>query len=160
MEKTSYERLMAAALRFVSYRPRSKKEILDFLKKTLRRHNTSAPLVVDQVMNRLTELGYADDQVFVAWWVDQRTRATPKGVRVIVQELMAKGIVRADAETYLAASGIDEKEKALRVLEKKLRVWSALPKDVHKRKAFDYLYRRGFSSGVIRSIVDGVGAKE
>src|SRR3989344_2049706 len=143
-----YERLMAAGIRFVSFRPRSEKEILDFLHKKLSKSHTTAPKVLDQVIIRLRELGYVDDEKFAAWWVDQRTGRKPKGKRVIEQELKQKGI-EADIR-------IDEKTLAVRAIQKKLPVWKIMPLLKRKKKISEYLYRRGFDWNVIGRVVDEV----
>jgi|GEM_PF-866355 len=156
MEQTTYECLMAAALRFVSIRPRSRKEITDFLYKTLRRHHTSAPDIVSQVLDRLTQMGYANDSAFIAWWVHQRTQVTPRGTQAIFHELVAKGIPIEDAKEYFLCMPTDEYENATRILQKKMRIWKHLPSETRKRKIFGFLFRRGFSTMVIRSLVDGI----
>ena len=149
MNDTEYERLMAAALRFISFRPRSEKEIRNFCTKTLKRHHTTAPLVVSKVLERLTELGYVDDRKFAEWWIGQRTTSTPRGKRAIEAELKAKGIACPDIR-------IDERELAKKAVAKKLVHWQKFPPLERKKKIVGFLYRRGFDM----SLVDDIGEKE
>lgn len=159
MDQTVYERLINAALRFVSYRPRSTRELRDFCKKTLRRHNTSAPLVEEQVMQRMADLGYADDTAFARWWVSQRTTSTPRGSRFIVAELVSKGISRDDAEAAVAAAEGSEEKRAMQSIRRKLQVWLHLDDSERNKKLYEYLYRRGFTTETIRTVVDGLSRK-
>lgn len=147
-----YERLMGAALAFVSFRPRSEKEIRDYLAKKLHKTHTSAPLVLEKVLVRLRELGYADDAKFAAWWVTQRTGRKPKGKKLIERELASKGIQWQVS--------VNEKELARQAVEKKLAAWKALSHYEQKKKISDFLYRRGFDWDAIGSIVDEVMGKE
>lgn len=147
-----YPKLMDAALRFVSMRPRSKKEIELFLARTLARHHTTAPSVVKEVMTRLADLAYIDDPRFAAWWVSQRRIATPKGKALIRRELMQKGVAKEDVEVALAGAG-DEKEAALRTIGTRQKTWE-------KKRLWAYLARRGFSHDTIRSVVDDTLGKE
>ena len=158
----AYDKLIAAAYRFLSYRPRSEKELRDFCDKTLRRHHTTAPLVIKRVLERCTELGYVDDKKFVEWWVHQRTTFKPKGIRVIISELRAKGIARDAVEAYVASStsSSGERELAKRAISKKLVLWQPLPLLKRKQKIVEFLLRRGFDSEVSFGVVDELLAKE
>ncbi len=152
-----YEKLMAASIRFVSYRPRSRKEITDFIVRKLKTGHTTAPLVIRKVLERLTELKYVDDVVFASWWVNQRTGRKPKGARVIHQELLQKGIPPEIIDEAIRAVMKDERSEqtlAKAAAEKKLSIWSRLPLPEQKHKLIQYLLRRGFTSEVIRSVVD------
>ncbi len=152
-----YERLINASIRFVSYRMRSEKEIRDFLAKTLLRHHTTAPSVEAHVIERLTELGYVNDDSFAVWWVGQRTGRKSKGARAIRMELTQKGV---DSECIDRAirEGMtgerSERELVKAAILKKRESWSKLPALMRKKKLVDYLSRRGFSSDTIWSVVD------
>lgn len=158
-ESQVYERLINASIRFVSYRMRSEKEIRDFLEKTLTRHHTTAPSVVLHVIERLTELGYVNDDEFAKWWVGQRTGRKSKGARVIRMELVQKGIdpERIERAILLGMTGErTENELAKVAAEKKCERWQALPELSRKRKLVEYLTRRGFSSATVWSVVDDI----
>src|SRR3990167_10049603 len=94
MDNLYYERLMNAVIRFVSFRPRSEKEIRDFLTKKIIKWKVSDDLLLNKVIDRMEDLGYIDDKKFADWWVEQRTRFRPKGNRVIEYELYQKGIAK------------------------------------------------------------------
>jgi len=159
MDNPYYERLVNAALRFVSYRPRSEKEFTDFLSKKLNTWKVSGDVLIKKVIERMRELGYVDDRVFAAWWRDQRTDFKPKGKRFIALELARKGISREIIEDVLSEEkgeerSFDELAGARKVIEKKLVIWSQKPLIEQKKKMYTFLAQRGFSSDTIRKIID------
>jgi len=156
MEQNTYERLMAAALRYVSFRPRSRKELQDFLVRTLKRHHTTADACIENVMIRLEEMGYVNDTAFAAWWIRQRTAVTPKGISYIRQELSRKGIDPDVIAHHIRYASVSEHEGARMIVERKKKVWERLAQPERKKKIFGLLARRGYSAEVIRSIVDGI----
>lgn len=173
MDTTVYEKLLGASLRFVSYRPRSEKEIRDFLTKKLKRWKVFGGTVEDKVIARLTELGYVDDTKFAEWWVEQRRTFKPKGAQLIRRELQAKGInkeiiTNALAERYCyLTSGrkpndniFSEKELAEKAIQKKLPLWTSLPPLAWKQKVYSFLGSRGFDSETIASAIDDITEKE
>jgi len=158
-ESTIYEKYMGLALRFVSYRPRSSQEFRQYLEGAFRRKHTTAPLVLEKVMARLTELGYIDDRAFVTWWVAQRTGRKPKGPQVIRGELMRKGIGRELIDEELSArltGEASERELAASTAQKRLPRLAKYPLMERKAKMSQYLLRLGFSSDVVWGVVDEV----
>lgn len=150
-----YAKLLESSIRFVSFRPRSEKEFKDFLLKKLARLSVIPAQagihhsVIDRVILRLRDLGYADDAKFVSWWINQRQSHRPRGRRFITQELKVKGIDARDLN-------LDEDVLARRAVEKKLLFWQKLPKLEQKKKIYGYLGRRGFDAGTIHRVIDGV----
>lgn len=152
-----YEKLIAASIRFVSYRPRSAKEITDFVTRKLKNSHTTAPLVIQKVLERLTELGYIDDHAFGIWWVGQRTGRKPKGAKAIRLELLRKGIapeVISESIAKVMKEERSEPELAKAAAEKKRDTWKTLPAAEQKHKLAQYLLQRGFASEVVWSVVD------
>ncbi len=161
MDTSVYEKLLQASIRFISYRPRSEKELRDFLSKKLARWKVAGSGLITKVIERMRELDYVDDAKFTAWWVEQRQTFKPKGMRLITQELKAKGI---DLRQFFRDRGqidtLDEVEIAQRALKKKLALWMKLPSLERKKKLFDFLSRRGFSSDTIFRVIDEIEKKE
>lgn len=154
-----YEQLINASLRFVSYRMRSEKEIRVFLEAKLSRSHTTAPTVVGQVMERLAELGYVNDHAFAVWWVGARTGRKPKGARIVRSELAQKGVQADIIDTVLATHMSGTKSEAVLAREAAVRKapsYGRYTKMEQKRKLAGFLQRRGFSSGVVWSVVDDV----
>ncbi len=149
--------LVEAGLRFVSFRPRSEKEIRAYLIKKLSRFSVipaEAGIqfpILDRVITRLRELDYVNDEKFAAWWVDQRQSHKPKGSRLLSQELKAKGITAEIKQS-------DEFGLARQALAKKVARWQSLPKLEQKKKIYGFLGRRGFDGEVIGRVIDEVVA--
>jgi len=153
MDNPYYERLVNAAIRFVSYRPRSQKELTNFLDKKLTRWKQPGAGLIAKVIGRMEELGYVDDAKFAAWWVEQRTTFKPKGNRYIQMELRAKGVPEAVIASVLASRGsVSLLDAARQAVAKKMPIWAKLPLLERKKKLYDYLGRRGFDSDTISQV--------
>ncbi len=161
MDNPYYERLVNASIRFVSFRPRSEKELRDFLTKKLNKWKVSGDLLISKVIARMGELGYVDDEKFAQWWVEQRTAFKPKGNRLIHMELKSKGVAEAVIASVLAPRGSESLLTAARqAVARKLPLWAKLPILVRKKKLYDYLGRRGFDGETIAKVIDGNGETE
>src|SRR3989344_7197133 len=139
--------LLDSALKFLSYRPRSRKEITDFLRK-----KTSDTTLIDQTISKLENLKLINDEEFAKWLIESRSRSRPRGTRLLAQELKQKGI---DAETindYRMTTN-DEIALAEKALEKKVNYWFRLPEREFNQKAWRFLMTRGFSSSAIAAVV-------
>jgi len=89
--------VLAAAVRFLEARPRSVAEV----RRRLRGSGYPPPLI-DAAVERLTELGFLDDEAFARSWIESRDRARPRGERALRSELLGKGIDRAQIDLVLA----------------------------------------------------------
>lgn len=141
--ESDYQYLLNASFRFLSFRPRSRKEIHDFLKKKI-----YGPELIEKTIERLRELGYVDDEKFVRWWVEQRQGRKPKGMQLIIYELLSKGVARDIIEQVLSSEIENQVELAIKALQPRL-------KSVHDtKKLMDFLQRRGFDASSARRAVD------
>jgi regulatory protein len=57
--------------------------------------------LVEGAIERMTELGMLDDDVFARAWVESRDRARPRGERAIRDELRLKGIDRSTVDLVM-----------------------------------------------------------
>ena len=153
MDNPYYEKLVNAAIRYVSFRPRSVKELTDFLNKKLTRWKISGAGLLAKVIARMEELGYADDEKFAEWWVSQRTEFKPKGNRYIQMELRGKGVPDDVIASALALRGsVSLLTAAKQAVAKKIPLWAKLPPLERKKKLYEYLARRGFDSNTISRV--------
>lgn len=162
-ESFVYEKLINASLRFVSFRPRSEKEFRTFLVQKLKKSKTYAAPLVERVIARMRELGYVDDMKFALWWIEQRQSFKPKGKRLVILELGAKGVSSRVAEA--AFSSLNDTltgplEAAKDLLVKKLHLWRLLDIQTQKKKSYDFLYRRGYEADTIGRVVDDLVQKD
>jgi regulatory protein len=156
--------VLDAAARFLEARPRSVHEVRSKL--TTMGYRAA---LVDEVVVRLTDLGYLDDEAFTRAWVESRDRARPRGEHALRRELQLKGVDRALVDEVLddrrdqaretgdlagddVAQSPDE-VAAERLLRKKL---PALLREADPRRrrqrAYALLARSGFSPDVCSSV--------
>jgi len=128
---STFDYLTAKALRLLSYRPRSIREIKKRLTKTNADTNT-----INRVINNLIEQNLLNDQEFARWWVDQRVKFRPRGNYALTQELAQKGLDREIIDSVLLSFDAE----------------LALAKKLPQSK----LSSRGFSF----SVIDALNAKE
>jgi regulatory protein len=166
--------VLDAAARFLEVRPRSVHEVRYRLTSIGYR-----AALVDEVVVRLKNLGYLDDESFARAWVESRDRARPRGEHALRRELQLKGIDRAligevldqrrdEATEAVEASDDDsarspDEAAAERLLRRKLPAILREPDPRRRRqRAYALLARSGFSpdvcASVSRSVLDDAGA--
>jgi len=156
IKENEFQVSLDKTFKFISYRPRSKREVLVFLKKKQLGEQTEA-----MILEKLEALEMIKDLDFAHWWVEQRKTFRPKSARLLKLELRQKGIRREIIDQVLAPiSTKDEFVLAERVLRKKEAQLSGLSKEEFKKKAFGFLLRRGFSYEVIGKAIEKKLAKE
>lgn len=139
--------LYAYGLRLLSYRARSEREVMQ------RFQQRGAETELSQsVVERLRAGGLLDDQEFARSWVESRRRASPRGDRLLQQELVRKGVARPDIETALG-SETDPSLLARTAAIKKARALATEPEPVFVRRLTDFLVRRGFDYDVVSTVV-------
>jgi len=147
--------LLEKALNWLTLRPRSKKEIRDYLMKKTKSLKTGGSLR-EEVMEKLGELKLIDDEKFALWWLEQRQQFRPKGRWVLSGELRQKGVDRQLIDQILdeTLNEGDELELAAKVLAKRGGRFSKLALREKKQKFYNLLARRGFGSEVVRQAID------
>jgi regulatory protein len=157
MDNPYYERLVNVAIRFISFRPRSEKELTDFLAKKMEKWEVVGDPLRAKVIERMRELKYVDDQAFALWWIGQRNAFRPKGKRALTVELRGKGVsvdVIETAFSQTTSEEFDEYASAKRLVEKKLDRWANMPQIEQQKKVYTLLAQRGFPSSLIQRIID------
>jgi len=134
-------------LHFLKFRPRSRKEIMLYLKE-----RGFSPETASLVVDRIEASGLSGDAEFARLWVESRLRHRPKGKRSLAFELRQKGISEDLIETALA--DIDEEATALSAVHQKRRQWERLDNIDVYRKIIDFLRRRGFPFALCRQIAE------
>jgi regulatory protein len=132
------EKAFNAALNFLSFRPRSRREIEDYFRK-----RKLEPDVGTAVVERLEGLGVLDDREFARFWVENRQTFRPRGTRALKAELRQKGIESEIIDETLAGLG-DEEATAYEAGMKKARSYRTDDEREFFRKMLGFLQRRGF----------------
>lgn len=151
---------MEIATRFLAARPRSQWEI----ERRLARASVSEQ-VIRSTVERLAELGYADDAAFARWWAEQRDRHAPRGRRMLEAELWRQGVPREVIEAVRDEIDAPERvpedeelpgtelERASDALQRHLR-GRPMPEDPLARQRIGmYLMRRGFDASTTRTVI-------
>lgn len=134
------------ALRYLSYRDRSRHEIIVYLSQ--KGFSKSA---IEQTMDRLNELGYVNDERFALNWGRYRISKKKYGEHRLRRELQAKGLEPETIDQSLTTlySETDPKALALSCAKKKLSGLRGLESDKKKRRLAQFLQRQGFSSETV-----------
>lgn len=143
-EKLSRE--LNRVYRFLSFRPRSHKEIFDYLKKI-----KIPPQRTSQIIKVLKRKRLVDDREFVRWWIEQRVSFKPKGRIALEKELKQKGIEESIIKEAL--DELNEIDLAKRALQLKFKSLNTLTGKELFQKMFSFLMSRGFSQSTIREVV-------
>lgn len=110
--------------------------------------------VAEQVLDRLEDVGLVDDRRFAQDWVESRQTRRGLSRAALRRELQAKGVVGEVIEEALQPVAYEDELAAARGLAlKKLRAMTGLDRQVRYRRLAGALSRRGFSSGVVASVL-------
>ncbi|MEX2028674.1 MAG: RecX family transcriptional regulator [Candidatus Curtissbacteria bacterium] len=148
-------KLLDLATNFLSYRPRSEREMGDYLakkisaKEGIKFQEARQSEQIEKIIFKLKKYKYLDDKQFAQWFVTSRTSSRPKGAALIKLELRKKGIDREIIdEIFHNAPG--ETNLAKRAVERKLRGWENLTTMDFKKKFYSYLASKGFDFETIK----------
>lgn len=136
-----------SALRLLSYRPRTERELRD----RLRRKGVGRP-AVDHVLGRLRAMGYLDDGAFARFWVEARQTLRPRSGRLVAAELRRHGIDAGTAGE--AAAVISDDDAALEAASRRLKALQGLDYHVFRERLGRFLTGRGFSYEVALKAID------
>ena len=165
---SEFGKLYQRTLEWALTRPRSEKEVRDYLVRKLKtsssgrsslpssrgsslrpRSNCGCPSedifqFSQAIIDRLITKGYLDDRKFAEWYV--QNRFVKKGVsrKRLQMELMKKGISREIIDEVLSAR--NDEEEILKIIAKKRTKYT-------DEKLIQYLCRQGFSYELVRNLV-------
>lgn len=158
--ESQFGRMYARALEYSMVRPRSIKEMRDYLwRKTLsRKVKTKTGEVVerpgmsqevtDRVLERLVDRGYVDDEKFTQFWVEYRHVRKGTSLRRLKLELAQKGVARETVDRIVSESERNDKSELEKIIARKQARYP------DRQKFIQYLMRQGFSYDDVVSAVD------
>jgi regulatory protein len=135
-----------AALRFLSFRRRTEKEVRDKLKKRGFDNKT-----VKSTIEKLKDHDLINDAEFATAWVKERLAYKPRGKKLLRQELWRKGIKKEIIDQVTEELCKDEDKVASELLEKIRRRYRNLEPQVARRRMLGVLLRRGFSYEIAKN---------
>lgn len=137
-----------AALRFLSYRQRSEKEIRDKLKQK--------DFEDDFINNTITYLknnNYLNDLAFAESFARDKIHLNKHGPQKIRYDLYRKGISDEIIDQILEEDDT-EYERAMELAKKKMYSYRNDDRDAQYRKLGGFLQRRGYSASCVYKILD------
>ncbi len=151
----------------LSVRDRSEKEIRDYLsrlsfKKKLKGDEALSEMVIESLIDKLKQKGLINDEKFARAWVEARRKSKKKGIIALKQELFQKGIHKGIIDEVISSqfTANDENNLAEQALDRKLKVWKNLSLQEFRKKASEFLMRRGFEYSVVKGVVEKTLKKE
>ena len=163
-----FEKFYNSALRFLSYRPRSEKEIRDKLAATTSNAaDAETQKVIDRVIQKLKEYKFVDDVEFAKKWLESRSRFKPQSLRFTKIELKRKGIDSELVDRIIHNSEFtiqNDLEQSKKLIEKKMtRFRNPLRSEASKfgmtkqeiyQKLGRFLAGKGFDWDTIKKSID------
>lgn len=131
------------ALRYLTARPRSKKEVSDYLVK-----KDFDEEIIEGTLHNLEKQNYVNDADFAQMWIKNRLLLSPRSTKMLRLELYKKGIDKSIAEEALKNFTEDEYRDSLKdLINKKRRQY---PDD---EKLIQYLVRKGYNYGEVKTVL-------
>ena len=143
------DRVLADAYRLLAHRARSRTELAGRL-----RANGHADEIVEATLVRLQGDGLIDDQAFAAAFVADKRRLSGWGANRIAGELARMGVAADVVQAALPQSDEtrhDELARARAALQR--RGPARPPLEAARKRAYEFLMRRGYPSAVAYQVV-------
>jgi regulatory protein len=136
------ERVFQRAAKLLAARQRSVAE----LREKLSTNRGATKSIVDEVIARLSEYGYLDDEKFAQSYASLRLRERPIGRRRLERDLWLKKVDKKTAETALdeVFDATPESDLIDRAIAKRVRLRGKPKTREDAKKLFDHLLRQGF----------------
>ncbi len=142
------ERIWERLLKFVSFRQRTEKEVIDWFERK------KTPFIIGKkYLSKLKKLNLLDDTRFAHSFVEDRLSFNPKPKRVLLLELIKKGVSKDTAEEVLNDFEFDEESQIKNLLLKHQNRWKNLEPRAAKQKKARFLVGKGYSWELVRKIV-------
>jgi regulatory protein len=150
LKENELDKWYGRSLRFLSFRPRSEKEILDYLKK-----NEVGENLTQIILEKLKRYKLVNDEAFTKWLIEQRQGRSARSKRVIIQELKTKGIAKEMIDETLTEqmNPESELENATKIAVGKMRTLKRETRQKRRAKLTGFLLRRGFGWEIIKQVL-------
>lgn len=157
-QESQFGKLYGRALEYALMRPRSVREMKDYLyRKTLTRKKRVesrelrvekkqkiieisgySPTLATRVLDKLQQKDYVNDEKFARWWIESRNQTKGTSLRKLRAELMAKGVHATIIDEVVAESQRSDDDEIMKIISKKRARYS------DEQKFIQYLARQGF----------------
>jgi len=147
--RDSFANAYKKALDYLAYRPRSRRELSDYL-----RRKRVPEKIVEEVLEGLTRERLVDDLAFARYWVENRERFRPRSRAMLRSELRHKGLDEEMISEALAT--VDEEESTRRAAHQRASRYIRLDERSFRQKMGQFLRRRGFNYHLIEEVVSSL----
>ncbi len=145
----TFDTIWTSALRKLDLRLHSKKELADKLNRSFPEEKE----LVLKVLEELERVHLLNDQQYTEQLITHLTQKNCGRFKIIL-EIRKRGINEAVAESIIQSSDWSEQAAAKRAIEEKERSLSGLNPQKKKQKLANFLKGRGFSTGIIYSLLN------
>jgi regulatory protein len=139
----NYRAAKSEAVKYISYKFRSKKEVSDKLLEEGYEEN-----VVENVLEELAGMGYINDKIYAQKYIFDRSKLKPKSSKLLKLELGIKGIKSEIVDEILLDYEIDDNLVAEGLARRKFGKYDITDEKV-VRKIQSFLQHRGFDYEII-----------
>ena len=153
-----FDKFYNKALKFLSYRPRSEKEIRDRLQIKYQKSNLKdLSLIIGKVIQKLKDKKFINDEEFAKGWIEQRSKFKPRSLKLIKLELKYKGISEETINNLQLT--INDLEQAKKLVEKKMNR-SRNKFGMTPEKLGRFLASKGFDWDTIKKAIDPIKSQD
>jgi regulatory protein len=158
MNNLSYEKTLNLALKIISRRPRS----VAMLREKLVEKSGADSQIIEQVINRLIDLGYLNDGNFAYQYAVSKLNVRAMGRGRLQQTLVQKQVPKEIAKEALSQVFTEQDETQLcdNALAKYLRLHGRPRDQKESKKLFGYLIRLGFPYSLVIEKVRSISQKD
>ncbi len=165
--ESQFGKLYGRALEYSLMRPRSVREVKDYLyrktltirksKKVEKRDKVEyktieiagySPTLAERVLQKLQQKQYVDDEKFARWWVENRNVSKGTSLRKLTAELRAKGVSSEIIDAVMGESERTDNDELAKIVAKKR------AKYPDNQKLMQYLARQGFGYDDIKQVIE------
>lgn len=155
-QESQFGKVYSKALNYCLVRPRSSREVKDYLyrkkRQTIDKKGSVKPgtsdLMAMRVFDRLVEKKYVNDDNFARFWIENRFVKKGVSQRRLKNELKAKGVDSHVVERLLADSDRSDDNEIKKIIAKKRSRYDS------DDKLIAYLMRLGFGYDDIKTAID------
>lgn len=148
LENVIYNKAKNKAVKYISYQPRTEKEVTEKLKEC-----EYSDDIIFRVIETMKKYNYINDKEYAKNFLTSKLNLKGYGIFKISFDLKQKGISDDIINDIIENTELNENKRALEVLEKKLR-GKKISDYKEKQKLYNFLLRRGFSYDVIKEAVN------
>jgi regulatory protein len=155
----TYQKVFLKILNFISYKPRTEKEILDRLERYFEPEKITAgekEELKEKFLIQLEEDGYINDKKTAKLYLESYLGSQkPRSVSRFRQDLKKRGF--KETEINDLTSGIPAEQEEMKALAEARRKLLRLKNEsgfIKKAKLTNFLYAKGYSGNTIKSVVD------